>query len=211
MFDIQEYLNDERHDTEAQTKSLEKDISYDIDRLLKGRFQNLYAHDRYKYGTKNIDIVHPLLTYPGKRSLFMTPDKVRFSLSIHPEKSDFEYIDRIIIRPRYAEVNGIELAAIYLKKSQSMVLYLTHPYTVSQPEEFVLVELPELMRTELAHNPPPKDSKVNINPINRYISIIAHQPKDAAIEKFFLKVNPINDADYQVLLDMSYFYSRHGY
>jgi len=205
MFDIQEYLSDERHDTEAETKSLEKDISCDIDQLLKSRFQNLYARDRYKYGTKKIDIIHPLLTYPGKRSLFITPDKVRFNLSIHPDKGNLEYIDRIIIRPRYVEINGIELAAIYLKKSQSLVLYLTHPYTVNQPEEFVLFELskPTLKC--------PKDGKLNISPINRYISIIAQQPKDEAIEKFFVKVTPLNDADYQILLDTSYFYSRHGY
>ena len=205
MFDIQEYCNDERANTEAQTKSLEEDISCDIDQLLKTRFKNLYARDRYKHGTKSIDIIHPLLTYPGKRSLFMTADKVRFNLSIHPDKNSFESIDRIIIRPRYIELNGIELAAIYLRKSRNMVLYLTHPYTANQPEEFVSVELPELTLSR------PKDSKVTASPINRYISIIARQPETAAIEKFFVKITPINDADYQVLLDMSYFYSRHGY
>jgi len=205
MFDIHEYCNDERPDTEAQIKSLEEDISCDIDQLLKSRFQNLYERDRYKHGTKSIDIIHPLLAYPGKRPLFMTPDKVRFNLSIHPDKSDLERIDRIIIRPRYIEINGIEFAAIYLKKSRSMVLYLTHPHTVNQPEEFVSVELPELTLNR------PRDSKVNITPMNRYISIIARQPVSAAVEKFFVKVTPLNDANYQLLLDMSYFYSRHGY
>jgi len=204
MFDIQEYCNDEQRSTEAQTKSLEEDINCDIDQLLKSRFQNLYARDRYKYGTKSIDIIHPLLTYPGRRSLLMTPDKVRFNLSIHPDKNSLERIDRIIIRPRYIEINGIELAAIYLKKSQSMVLYLTHPYTINKPEEFISVELPELTNR-------PKDAKVTASPMNRYISVIALQIETAAIEKFFIKKTPINDADYQVLLDMSYFYSRHGY
>ncbi|MCL1910603.1 MAG: hypothetical protein FWG13_00145 [Leptospirales bacterium] len=206
MFDIQEYCYDERRDTETQTKSLEENISIDIDRLLKSRFQNLYAHDRYKYGTKSIDIIHPLLIYPsGKRSLFITPDKVRFNLSVHPNKADLERIDRVIIRPRYVEINGIELAAIYLKKSQTMVLYLTHPYTADQPEEFISVELPELTLR------PPKDSKVNASPMNRHISIIARQSASAPIEKFFVKITPVNDSDYQILLDMSYFYSRHGY
>ena len=206
MFDIQEYCNDEQRDTETQTKSLEEDISCDIDHLLKSRFQNLYARDRYKCGAKSIDIIHPLLVYPsGKRSLFITPDKVRFNLSIHPDKDNLGRIDRIIIRPRYIEINEIELAAIYLKKNQTMVLYLTHPHTLEQPEEFISVELTELTLK------PPRDGKVSGSPMNRYISIIAQQPAPAAIEKFFVKVTPVNDADYQILLDMSYFYSRHGY
>ncbi|MDR3238456.1 MAG: hypothetical protein LBT84_08125 [Spirochaetia bacterium] len=211
MFDIQEYYNDNNLPGIAETDEIEEDITHDIERLLKNRFQKLYAEDRYKYATKSVDIIYPVLAYPGGKRL-LTPDKVRFNLSVYPDKNALRHIDRVVIRPRYIEINGVELAALYLRENRSLVLYMTHPYTyqknsvrVGQKEEFISVELPNLTGAQQ------KNEKIDVHPIWHYISVIALQRRFSGMEKFFVKRNPINDADYQTLIDMSYFYSRHGY
>jgi hypothetical protein len=130
---------------------IEDDITYDIDQLLKNRFEKLYLTDRYKTESKSIDIIHPALYYPEKRSLITTSDKIRFLMSLYPDKSSLRHIDRIVLRPRYIELNSIELTALYLKKDRILVLYLCHPHMyqmehlrISGQSRFISVELQNL-------------------------------------------------------------------
>ena len=204
MFDISEYYTNSRGSLSASddTAGIEENISADIDELLKNRFQKLYLTDRYKYAMSSIEIVYPALDYPGKRPFFLTPDKLRFYLSSYPAKEELRVLKRIVIRPRYIEINDVELAALYLRESQILVLYMTDPSymnnTALQTEGFVSVDLPKL-------------SKLNLHPIWHYISVIAQQTKNTGIEKFFVRKDRTNGLTAQDLVDMSYFYSRHGY
>ena len=219
MFDIQEYYNENAgNDGESfslNVSEIEDDIAWDIDQLLKKRFEKLYVTDRYRTESKSIDIIHPTLSYPEKRSLITTSDRVRFILSLFPDKKSLDHIDRIVLRPRYIELNSIELTALYLKKNRILVLYLCHPHMYQaehlrnpEPARFISVELHNLTGGRFI-----QANRGNIHPLWYYISTIAagQASMDETIEKFFVKKTPINDSEYRALIDISYFYTRHGY
>jgi hypothetical protein len=217
MFDIQEYYSEGRVRENGERifsiEEVEEDISQDIDILLKNRFGRLYLTDRYKRLGRTIDIIYPALNYPEKRSLIMTADKVRFQLSLYPEKDHLENIDRVVLRPRFVEINSIELSSLYIRKDRILVLYLTHPHMYGRLQsagtsasEFISVELQNLSVAGRL-----QQARSGIHPLWHYISLIAGNDSGAAIDKFFIRKTPVNDADYRSLLDISYFFSRHGY
>lgn len=205
MFDIYEYYAESAASFSShETTGIEESINYDIEELLRSRFQKLYLTDRYKHGSKSIEIAYPALDYPGKRPFFLTPDKLRFYLSSYPNKNAFHFIERIVIRPRYIELNDVELAALYLKGSRTLALYMTDPsymqtsIDTSLTKDFISVELPAL-------------TSAGFHPVWHYISVISQNKDGSGIEKFFFKQNKPNGINRQILADMSYFYSRHGY
>jgi len=223
MFDIQEYYKSGNYDlteTNYNVNEIESDISLDIDRLLKNRFDRLYLCDRYKYQSHNIDIIYPRIIFPENRSLIMTADKIRFLLSLYPGKDDLRIIERIVLRPRYIEIGSIELSSLFIQKSRILVLYLCHPHMYRldhldpTPEaQFVSMDLLSILDTKKRGAPQQQKQKASIHPLWYYISVLSRNdtiPTDT-IDKFFIRKNPIHDIDYQSLIDISCFYSRHGY
>ena len=216
MFDIQEYFQS-NHFPEPEPSygigDIEEDISEDIDRLLTNRFDRLYLRDIYKHENRSIDIIYPRIAYPENRSLMLGPDKIRFLLSLYPAKENLRFIDKIVLRPRYVEIGSIELTSLYLKEKGILVIYLFHPYSYPLGKgrpEFTHISLEKLAQQELVKDK--NRSQSVAHPLWYIISVIGQSGADGnSIEKFFIKKNPINDSEYRMLNDISYFYSQHGY
>lgn len=232
MFDIREYYQDDsfrRKLNHIDISDIENDISYDLENLLKNRFDNLYQRDSYKSKNRSIEIIYPNLAYPGNRSLMLNPDKIRFLLSSYPANHDIMNIDKIVIRPRYIEIDKVELASLYLNRERILVLYITHPYFYDIEDlklvtakndktvNFEKISRYSFLRNE---NSSIKNQDIKIHPLWYIISIISlknslsggsSEKRENSIDKFFIKRNSLPDKIYQTLNDISFYYSRHGY
>ncbi len=234
MFDIKEYYSNSREAQQnvgefsihTDLSNIEEDISRDMDSLLAGRFGSLYLTDRYKNSGISAEILYPKLTYPGNRSLIITPDKIRFLLSFYPEKSEIKLIEKIVIRPRYIEIENVELVSLYIARNRLLVLYLTHPFFYrlddgAKNKKFLSADIQNFIRTKLLGNKfDAKESyKIKAHPLWYIISTISQSAGDTAnkagenngMEKFFVKRSAVDNITYESLNDISLFYSRHGY
>ncbi len=222
MFDIKEYF-----DNDYKTKNIRRDIvdidddiAYDINTLLSGRFDSLYRRDRYKHNDSVIEIIYPDLQFPGNNNFILNPDRVRYLLSFYPNKSDFHHIDKIVIRPRFIEVGNIELVSLYLRRKKILVLYLFHPHfyrmrypRVDDQDRRAGEPVSEdVLKDRLTDNTIVKDDsdEVYVHPLWYLLSIVSHG-NDDRIDKFFIKKDALNDRIYEIMNDISFYYSRHGY
>ena len=232
MFDIKEYFSDfndyirkgEYFSTSLETRTAEEDISSDIDNLLKNRFDSLYLRDKFKHDSMGVEIIYPRITYPRRKVYIRSSDYIRFLLSLYPQKSDFENIDKIVLRPRHIEIEDIELMALYIRKRKILVLYLytPHYYTIKNSKfkeytELSNYSLPDLVNTSMITN------LLNINSVISktntmkapplwYILSIVSNSEDSNIDKFFIKKDRNHSRDISRILDeISFYYSRHGY
>jgi hypothetical protein len=221
MFDIKEYYdNDYRpRSVRPDIVNVDDDIAYDINTLLSSRFDSLYKRDRYKHGDSHIEIIYPGLQYPGNNSLIMNPDRVRYLLSFYPNKSDFYNVEKIVIRPRFIEIGNIELVSLYLRRKKILVLYLFHPHFYRMKyaghdgnDEFSGPDMDIVMHDRLTDDivRPDESTDVHVHPLWYLFSVI-RRGADDTIDKFFIKKAALNDRVYEVLNDISLYYSRHGY
>lgn len=219
LFDIYEYYNEEpRQNPEQAIPGFEEDLEFTIDSILEPGPDSIYHKDRFKYRNKVIDILYPKLAYPGKQVL-ITPDRVRFLLSFYPMKSDFAHLNRIIIMPRHVEINDVELAALYLRKKRTLVFYLTHPHFYRMSEEsfnglprFKPVDLQGLFETKTTSSPVSgtEEKHLMVHPIWYFLSVIESSGENI-IDKFLIKQQSSNSTIYEILRDISYYYSSRGY
>lgn len=225
MFDIREYIGDyTKHQYSSgiymETENIDEDISSDIDNLLKNRFSSLYLRDKFKYVSSGIEIIYPQISYQGRKAYIKNPDYVRFLLSLYPMKSDYENIDKIVLRPRHVEVGGIELMAIYIRSKRILINYLHTPHyyllnnsKFSEYSEFLSCQMPELTNNMLIKKNPDnkKGSILRVPPLWYVLSIVSCS-NDDKIDKFFIKKNnKYSDASSSILDEISFYYSRHGY
>ena len=128
MFDIGEYcLQGWGSSFSDSVVSIEEDLVSDIEGLTVSAGGSLYLADRYKNGGAAIDLIYPALPHPSLYYYILSPDRARFILSLYPRKSDLSRVNKIVMRPRYIEAGDVELAALYVKGSRTLVLYLTSP------------------------------------------------------------------------------------
>lgn len=225
MFDIKEYFSDDiKHRVDfsyhLETEIIEEDISTDIENLLKNRFDSLYMRDKLKYGSSGVEIIYPRISYPGGKTYLKGSDHVRFLLSLYPLKSDLDNVDKIVLRPRHIEIGNIELMSLYIRNKKILVLYLYSPHYYSIEDskftyysEFTHFHLPELISKNLINNNnlQSKKTSIKVPPLWYILSIIYHVP-DNKMDKFFIK----KGKEYprrvsEVLNEISFYYSRHGY
>lgn len=221
MFDIKEYYDNDtgRKSSRQDIVNIDDDLSYDINALLSSRFDSLYRRDRYKHGDSIIEIIHPALQYPGNNSLILGPDRVRYLLSFYPNKADFYNIEKIVIRPRFIEIGNIELVSLYLRKKKILVMYLFHPHFYRMhyagrdaADEFHGPNVDVVINDRLTDDIVRRDGspEVHAHPLWYLLSVVCHGAEDT-IDKFFIKKAELNDRVYEVLNDISLYYSRHGY
>lgn len=223
MFDIRDYYTDSVSSRALEngphTDNIEQDISTDIDKILKSRFDSLYIRDKFKHHSMGIEILYPRVAYPGNKSLLKGPDQMRNLLSLYPHKSDYENIDKIVLRPLHVEVGDIELMALYLRKKRILVLYLHHPHvyalnksTFSEYSEFIfhdIIETAPSGGTDCLRKT--KKLDVFIPPLWYIISMISAS-NDNKIDKFFIRKLLNENGEISRHLDeISFFYTRHGY
>jgi len=219
MFDIREYYDYYPAENNETVGDIDNEIAYDIENLLKNRFEKLYQRDRYRYNENSIDIIYPKLGYPGSPSLISGPDKIRNLLSFYPHKSDLMNVDKIVLRPRFIEIGSIELVSLYLRKKKIIVLYLYHPHyyrvdssKFSRYREFISIDLEKIMdfKQGTTWSDADRGSDLHIHPLWYILSVISNG-NDDIIEKFFIKKENRNQKVYEILNDVSFYYSRHGY
>jgi len=219
VFDIREYYNTphNRHETTGYSVSeIDEDIHEDIDNLLNHRFDRLYKSDTYKYGSRGITIIYPAINYPGSRSIMMGPDRARSLLSVYPERSDLPKISRIVLRPRFIDIGSVELVALYLRKSRTLVYYLFHPHYYSMlnaGQAFTSSAgscAPGPASPGFQASTDSGDNEFRIHPLWYIISHVNDTGPDV-IEKFFIKKEFFNSKTGEILNDISFYYSRHGY
>jgi hypothetical protein len=219
MFDIREYYNcsgGSGNGIDYTIPGIDDEIVSDIDTLLVDRVGSLYLCDRYKNNDSIIEIIYPGTGYPGNQTLLMTPDRLRFLLSFYPYKGDFSKVSKIVIRPRYFEAGNVELAAIYMKKKQVLVLYLTHPSGATESsddnDKFVSVGLENIMDTKVIEDSIDRSGKPGGKvPYLWNILTVVSTEGDGEMERFFIKMDNVDSKIYTALNDISHFYYRHGY
>ena len=220
MFDIREYYNCSgvsKQGFDGEILDIDTDLASDIDMLISDKKSSLYITDRYKTRDFSIDIIYPELGYPGSQSLIMTPDRLRFLISFYPYKGDLEKVEKIVLRPRYIEAGNVELAALYLKRKKTLVLYLTHPGGQSEErsgnDRFISVSLEHLMSSKIIEDSVDRKNSSGTGKIPLLWNILAVITPDGEGEsdKFFIKRDTISNREYIALNDISYFYYRHGY
>jgi len=219
MFDIREYYNVSGfsgHGFELEVSEVDTDLVSDIDSLLSQKRDELYKTVKFKTGDYSIEIVYPSLGYPGNSHLIMTPDRVRFLLSFYPYKQDFLKVEKILLRPRYIETGNIELAALYIKKSKILVLYLTHSDVQSdslkENDRFISIDLEHIMDTRVIESSIDKSrakSGARVPLLWNILTVI--NPEGEKLDKFFIRRDKIDNKEYIALNDISYYYYRHGY
>ncbi len=108
---------------------VDRHIVEEVEEILHSKVGSLYLSDVYNIKKHRISIVYPSLVLGGTSGgkLLLSPDRLKFLLSIYPEKQALKKISRIIIRPRYVEVGNIELHSLYHRKKKTLVLYLSSP------------------------------------------------------------------------------------
>lgn len=229
MFDIKEYFNEStrEHNNSSsiyvETGSVEDDISIDIDNLLRDRFDSLYFKDKFKFKSSGIEIIYPRIVYPGRRAIIKSSDYVRFLLSQYPLKSDFDNIDKIVLRPRHIEIGDIELMALYLRKKKILVMYLytQHFYKMEGSKfkdysELSSCQLSDLVQTSIKKDTDNPDAKskctaLKVPPLWYILSMVSSSD-DNNIDKFFIKRNKeYSKETARILEEISFYYSRYGY
>jgi hypothetical protein len=221
MFDIRDYYRENKNlGDEAGLQGsgeLEDDIALDIDNILRNRFDSPYLKDRFRHGNAGIDIIYPRIAYGNAKSVMKGPDHVRYLLSLYPYKSDFENIDKIVLRPRHIEFADMELMALYLRRKRILVHYLHMPHVYPlrdsrflQYAEMVPAAAAELLHREGEHKGPDKPER-GLPALWYLISIVSHSD-DSTIDKFFVRSNPRERGEAgRLIREVSFYYSRHGY
>ncbi len=222
MFDIKEYYREGSAPRQGGAMStaiseIEEDLSFEIDRIIRNRFDNLYLKDLYRRAGSSIDIIYPRIAYPSSKALVRGPDQVRNLLSLYPHKSDLENVAKIVLRPRHVEFGDIELMALYMRQRRILVFYLHYPHSY-EIENRSFGEYSELLPSDCcgavfgAAGAPkgPGDSPRRIPPLWYILSLISHSPE--GVDKFFIKRNPLEAREISSRLnEISFYYSRHGY
>jgi hypothetical protein len=195
--------------------SVDDEIEFELDLILRNPKQPLYKRDRYKHGRHTIDILSPKLELPVYRHLIKTADQIRFLISMYPEKKDLEIIDRILFRPRHIEAGGVELMALFLRSSRALVYYLHIPHTydllsgtAAAYNEFTPFNVIRMVNRTV--NQVPRESDMQIPSLLYVLSMIT--PEGNGIDKFFAKIEPHENGSTLAALDeISEFYTQHGY
>jgi len=229
MFDIKEYFHN-RDFKPSSSSDIDDDISFTIESLLDARSSKFYLSDIYRDRENKVEIISPSISYTGNRALIPTSDRIRFLLSFYPHKRDFKMIQKIVIRPRYFETGNTELLSLYLRKQRTLVLYLSHPHSYEvndldfhSRDEFISVDLEKIRDKKLYDNRSDNNtgSIIKIHPLWYFMSVVSSYTEKSyclsqnspqnIIDKFFIRNEHGFDEIYNILNDISFFYSRHGY
>ena len=195
--------------------SLDEEIASDVETIRSGIKSVLYETDRFKQQRHGIEIIYPRIEYPFGRAVVRGPDWVRFQLSLYPVHSDLKLINTIILRPRHIESGNVELMALYIRSSKTLVHYLYLPHDCEMEgsisaayNEFVPYDRNRTINRSFHRTGSGHDT--TISPLLYIISMIP-QKGGNEIDKFFLRHDASDGALLTKLDDVSHFYARHGY
>lgn len=199
----------------SRFSSIDEEISADVETIRQGKLSALYDNDRFKQRRHAIDIYYPRIEYPLGRSVMKDPDWVRFQLSLYPVHSDLKLVDSIILRPRHIESDNVELMALYLRATKTLVHYLYLPHdceiegSVSAAyNEFIPYEKNRTINRSFHRADSGSDTAVS--PLLYIISLLPGTGGND-IDKFFLRHDSSDGVLLTKLDEISTFYLRQGY
>ena len=217
MFDIREYCAQGWNSAlDNSSEAIDTELASDIRTLLASAGGSLYLCDRYKNAGRSVDIIYPSAIHPGLYSYMLSPERLRFLLSLYPRRIDLERINRIVIRPRYIEAGEIELAALYMKTNRTLVLYLTSTGfgsgTAYPDSEFVSASLEKITMSKIITDSieGSGSTDVKIPALWNIVSVIDPEG-EGEMEKFFIRRPDAGSADISRLTEISSYYSGIGY
>jgi hypothetical protein len=215
MFDIGEYcaeypnaVGDDSHE------AIDFELVSDISDLVAGEAGRLYLNDRYRNKGVLVEIMYPADSHASLYSRMLSPERLRFLLSLYPRRIDLQRLSRIVIRPRYIEAGEIELAALYIKSSRTLVLYLTSSGFGSGGEgdpEFVSESLEKITLSKIITDSLDSGRDGSAIPaLWNIISIIDPDGEDG-VEKFFIRRTDAGERLVAALYEISEHYTALGY
>ncbi|HEY1405230.1 MAG TPA: hypothetical protein VF857_01350, partial [Spirochaetota bacterium] len=195
--------------------SIDDEIINDIDLISRNHLNSLYDIERYKYRKHSIALHFPKIEHPAASHIIKSRDNLRFILSLYPTKDDLRAVDRIIMRPRHIESGGIELMALYIRSSKTLVhyLYVPHSYDINHTDislynEDTVFEVSQMVNRNVHHLP--RDDENQIHPLLYILSMLYSSGN--AVDKFFVRIDALDNAGILSQLDeVSDHYTRHGY
>ncbi|MBN2039288.1 MAG: hypothetical protein JW864_04565 [Spirochaetes bacterium] len=201
-----EYLN--------SLEDIEDEIYYDLKNTGN---RTLFRKDYFKKNGHIIDILSPEEVIPGSRSVLNNADTVRFMLSLYPYEDDLLKIASVVLQPRHIEINGIELAGIYVANEKMLVLYM-HSRILFHSDDIKFDNYSKILTYALSNY---YNEHINIYDENAgksgipslwyVLSTISFSTEDR-IEKFFIRTdNTQTGSILHKLSDISFYYSRLGY
>ncbi len=231
MFDTGEYYGgvlQHRQDPYSDILDVDRDIVENIEEILLSHEGTLYSMDVYNIKKHPIIIFYPSLGYGGAGAgkLLLSPDRLKFLLSIYPDKRDLHKINRIVIRPRYVETGNVELHSLYHGKTKTLVVYLSHPLPgngLSFEENLEFIESFEdygggshrtprnLMKDKIILDSMGNVVKKRGEPLLWSVLSTVDPGGSGEMEKFLLKRYDFNREVQNLLYDISYYYGSHGY
>ncbi|MGL4369190.1 MAG: hypothetical protein ACRCUT_05895 [Spirochaetota bacterium] len=196
--------------------SLDEEIAADVESIRTGMSPALYGCDRFKQEKHGIDIFYPYIEYPAARPYIKGPDHIRYLLSIYPDPADLRLIDTIILRPRHIESAGVELMALYIRRTKTLVQYLYSPHSCdisasisAQYNEFHPFDMTRMINR--AFHGADRDNDTQVAPLLYLISLLPDAGGND-IDKFLLRHDSAENGSVRADLDgVSSFYSRYGY
>lgn len=195
--------------------SIDEEIAADIETLRNGKLSALYSTDRFKQHRHAVDIYYPCIEYPLGHSILKNPDWIRFQLSLYPAYADLKLVDSIILRPRHIESGNVELMALYLRTSRTLVhyLYLPHDCVIEGSVSAAYNEFIPYEKNRTINRSFHRAESTNDTTVSPLLYIISLLPGTGGndIDKFFLR-HDSSDSDLLKKLDeISNFYQRQGY
>lgn len=217
MFDIREYcVQDWSGSPDDSREAIDGELASDIRSLLSGAGSGLYLCDRYKNAGAIIEILYPSAAHPALYNYMLSPERIRFLLSLYPRRIDLQRIRRIVLRPRYIEAGEIELAALYMKVNRTLVLYLTSSGfgtgSSGQDPEFVSASLDKITLGKIVTDSidTSGDRNAGIPALWNIISVIDPEG-EGEMEKFFIRRPGTGSSMISTLSEISGYYTGLGY
>ena len=217
MFDIGEYcVQGWSGAPDNSHEAIDGELASDIRNLLAGAGSSLYMCDRYKNAGATVEILYPAAAHPALYSYMLSPERIRFLLSLYPRRIDLQRINRIVIRPRYIEAGEIELAALYMKINRTLVLYLTSTgfgSGLADPDsDFVSASLEKITLSKIVTDSIEGGVPGNVKVPSLWNIISVVDPDgESEMEKFFIRRPDAESRVISLLCEISGHFTGLGY
>ncbi|HQO41174.1 MAG TPA: hypothetical protein PK986_11940 [Spirochaetota bacterium] len=216
MFDIGEYCAEDRGAIRDNShEAIDFELVSDISDLVAGEAGSLYLNDRYRNKGALVEIMYPADSHASLYSHMLSPERLRFLLSLYPRKIDLQRLSRIVIRPRYIEAGEIELAALYIKSSRTLVLYLTSSGFGSGifagDPEFVSASLEKITLSKIITDSVDSGRDGAAIPALWNIISVIDTEGEGGVEKFFIRRPDAAERIIAALCEISEHYTGLGY
>ena len=222
MFDIQEYYNTPNSDTETKIVT----TPHNIDDLIRDEINYFdrtdkhtkYEKDLFRNESHQIEVFYPKTSYDQNTKYLLTGNGIRSLLSMYPLKEKLQNISNIIIKPKYIKKDNIELTAMFIRKTGTLILYLTPTYYYEIENSENQIQNKKISTSiekysfgnRIVNFANLEEKNPTIHPLWHILSTIEKSDKEH-IDKFFLRNNKTSTKENKLLNQISNYYEDRGY